>query len=266
VTNLMGLLATFLRDEVDELAAHGVRLVTIGDEARLPDPVCARLAEAKRRTAGGRGLLLCLALSYGSREAIVAATRTLARAAAAGADPAAIDETAFAAALDSHLLPPLDLVVRTSGEQRLSNFLLWEAAYAELHFTEVLWPDFARADLEAALAAFARRRRRFGLSDSVELEHAVPSDAATTPAVVEPSAPSSAMCSETWSEQRRQPASAARRERRQRRRQERAQRRRQERAERRRRRQERARRRREAVSAHSTAAIANEVIEVQAHG
>jgi undecaprenyl diphosphate synthase len=161
---LMGLLATFLRDEIDELAARGVRLVTVGDETRLPDPVRARLAEARRRTAMGRGLLLCLALSYGSREAIVAAARTLARAVAAGADPTAIDEAAFSAALDSHLLPPLDLVVRTSGEQRLSNFLLWEAAYAELHFTDVLWPDFARADLEAALAAFARRRRRFGLA------------------------------------------------------------------------------------------------------
>ncbi|HEX3757629.1 MAG TPA: polyprenyl diphosphate synthase [Kofleriaceae bacterium] len=172
VTGLMGLLATFLRGEVDELAARGVRLVTVGDRARLPEPVRERLAEAKRQTAAGRRLLLCLALSYGSREAIVAAARTLARAAAAGADPAAIDEAAFAAALDSHLLPPLDLVVRTSGEQRLSNFLLWEAAYAELHFTEVLWPDFARADLEAALAAFARRRRRFGLADPVAPEHA----------------------------------------------------------------------------------------------
>jgi len=164
VARLMGLLATFLHDEVDELAAHGVRLATVGDEARLPDAVRARLAEAKRRTAAGRGLVLCLALSYGSREAIVAAARTLARAAAAGADPAAIDEAAFAAALDSHLLPPLDLVIRTSGEQRLSNFLLWEAAYAELHFTDVPWPDFARADLEAALAVFARRHRRFGLA------------------------------------------------------------------------------------------------------
>jgi len=163
VANLMGLLAAFLRDEVEELAARGVRLVTVGDEARLPDPVGTRLDEARRRTASGRDLLLCLALSYGGRAAIVAAARRLARAAASGADPEAIDEAAFASALDSHLLPPLDLVVRTSGEQRLSNFLLWEAAYAELCFTDVLWPDFGRVDLEAAVAAFARRRRRFGL-------------------------------------------------------------------------------------------------------
>ena len=122
------------------------------------------LAVAKWLTAGNRDLQLCLALSYGGREAIVQAARTLARRAAAGLRPEAIDEAMFAAALDTHQLPPLDLVVRTSGEQRLSNFLLWEAAYAELYFTDVLWPDFGRAELEAALAAYGRRQRRFGLT------------------------------------------------------------------------------------------------------
>jgi undecaprenyl diphosphate synthase len=133
---------------------------------RLPafvrDPLDALAADS----AGNRGMTLCLALSYGGREAIVQAARTLARRAAGGLRPEAIDEAMFAAALDTHQLPPLDLVVRTSGEQRLSNFLLWEAAYAELHFTDVLWPDFGRAELEAALAAFGRRQRRFGLTDA----------------------------------------------------------------------------------------------------
>jgi undecaprenyl diphosphate synthase len=166
VAHLMELLATFLRDEVADLTARGVRLVTVGDEMRLPPSVRDLLAFAKRSTAANGELLLCLALSYGGREAIVEAARRLARATAAGASPDAIDEVAFSLALDSHQLPPLDLIVRTSGEQRLSNFLLWEAAYAELYFTDVLWPDFGGADLEAAFAAFARRQRRFGLTDT----------------------------------------------------------------------------------------------------
>ncbi len=164
VSHLMTLLATFLRGEVADLRARGIRLVTVGDEARLPAPVRELLAFAKHSTAANRELLLCLALSYGGREAIVAAAQRLARAAAAGANPEAIDEVVFARALETHQLPPLDLVVRTSGEQRISNFLLWESAYAELYFTDVLWPDFAGVDLEAALAAFAQRRRRFGLA------------------------------------------------------------------------------------------------------
>ncbi len=165
VSRLMELLATFLRDEVPELLARGIALHSIGDDTRLPRAARDALAVAKWLTAGNRDLKLCLALSYGGREAIVRAARTLARRAAAGLRPEAIDEAMFTAALDTHQLPPLDLVVRTSGEQRLSNFLLWEAAYAELHFTDVLWPDFGRAELEAALAAYARRQRRFGLTD-----------------------------------------------------------------------------------------------------
>jgi undecaprenyl diphosphate synthase len=166
VSRLMELLAAFLRDEVPELLVRGIALHSIGDDTRLPRAAREALAVAKWLTAGNRDLQLCLALSYGGREAIVRAARTLARRAAAGLRPAAIDETMFAAALDTHQLPPLDLVVRTSGEQRLSNFLLWEAAYAELYFTDVLWPDFGRADLEAALDAYGRRQRRFGLIDA----------------------------------------------------------------------------------------------------
>jgi undecaprenyl diphosphate synthase len=162
VSRLMELLVTFLRDELAELGARGIRLLAIGDEAQLPAGVRDALAHATKSTAANRDLRLCLALSYGGREAIVRAARKLARDAVRGMPPEAIDETAFRGALDSHELPPLDLVVRTSGEQRLSNFLLWEAAYAELYFTDVLWPEFGRAELEAALAAFARRDRRYG--------------------------------------------------------------------------------------------------------
>ena len=114
-------------------------------------------------------MTLCLALSYGAREAIIAAARALAASAARTGLPAeGIDEASFSEALDTRDLPPLDLLIRTSGERRLSNFLLWESAYAELHFTDVMWPDFARADLDAALADFAARQRRFGrLAQSV---------------------------------------------------------------------------------------------------
>jgi undecaprenyl diphosphate synthase len=163
VSRLMELLVAFLRDELAELGARGIRLLAIGDEAQLPPRVRDALADATRSTAANHDLRLCLALSYGGREAIVRAARKLARDAARGMPPDAIDEAAFGGALDSHELPPLDLVVRTSGEQRLSNFLLWEAAYAELYFTDVLWPEFGRPELEAALAAFARRNRRFGV-------------------------------------------------------------------------------------------------------
>ncbi len=110
-------------------------------------------------------MTLCLALSYGGREAITSAARALADDVADGRlRPEEVTEGQVAARLDTHALPPLDLLIRTSGEQRLSNFLLWEAAYAELHFTPVLWPDFRRETLEAALADFARRQRRFGLT------------------------------------------------------------------------------------------------------
>jgi undecaprenyl diphosphate synthase len=169
VGELMRLLRTFLVDECAELVARGIRLTTIGDQARLPRLVRAALAVVKQRTRRNRAMTLCLALSYGAREAIIAAARALAVAAArAGLPPGAIDDASFAGALDTRDLPPLDLLIRTSGERRLSNFLLWEAAYAELHFTDVLWPDFTRADLDAALADFAARQRRFGrLTQSV---------------------------------------------------------------------------------------------------
>jgi undecaprenyl diphosphate synthase len=169
VTALMRLLHRFVIDERAELDARGIRLTTIGDEARLPAFVRGPLTALAEATRANRGMTLCLALSYGGRESIVRAARQLARAAVGGRlAPEAIDEAQVARALDTRALPPLDLVIRTSGEQRLSNFMLWEAAYAELYFTDVMWPDFGREHFEAALAAYARRERRFGrLSASV---------------------------------------------------------------------------------------------------
>jgi undecaprenyl diphosphate synthase len=165
VANLMGLLRAFLVDARTEMARAGIRLAVIGDLARLPAAVRAPLALVERATAANRAMTLCLALSYDGRAAILEAARKLAAAAAAGRlDPRALSEATFAEALSTSRLPPLDLLIRTSGEQRLSNFLLWEAAYAELYFTEVLWPDFGERQLRAALDDYGRRQRRFGLS------------------------------------------------------------------------------------------------------
>jgi undecaprenyl diphosphate synthase len=164
VHHLMALMRAYLRRERDELRRTGVRLGLIGDRTRLPAEVRCELETTEAATAGNSQLLLTLAVSYGGREDLVQAARTLAAAAARGAlAPEAITETTLAAALASHQLPPVDLLVRTSGEQRLSNFMLWEVAYAELYFTPVLWPDFGEPQLRAALAAYANRERRFGL-------------------------------------------------------------------------------------------------------
>jgi undecaprenyl diphosphate synthase len=163
VADLMRLLRRFVLEERTELAARGIRLMTIGDEARLPAFVRGPLAALTASTRANRGMTLCLALSYGGRESVVRAARRLAAAAVAGRlRPETINEGDFATALETRALPPPDLIIRTSGEQRLSNFMLWEAAYAELYFTDVMWPDFGRDELEAALAAYAKRERRFG--------------------------------------------------------------------------------------------------------
>jgi undecaprenyl diphosphate synthase len=123
----------------------------------------AEMAAAERRTAHSEELNLVIALSYGARAEIVAAARAAAHAAQAGMlDPATLDEDSFASLLSTDGMPDPDLILRTSGERRLSNFLLWQAAYAELIFLDVLWPDFAEADFVAALAEYARRDRRFG--------------------------------------------------------------------------------------------------------
>jgi len=163
VTDLTGLLRHFLRNEVAELDSHGVRLRIIGDRSRFDRDIQTELAAAEARTAGNGRLNLVVALSYGGRAEILAAARAAAEAALAGTlDPQSLDEAGFSALLSTAGIPDPDLIIRTSGEQRLSNFLLWQSAYAELVFLDVLWPDFAAAHFGEALAEFNRRERRFG--------------------------------------------------------------------------------------------------------
>jgi len=163
IADLMGLLRFYLRREISELDRNGVRLELIGDWRALDSDIVVDLDAARQRLSGNRGLTLVLALNYGAQDEIVRAVRALAAEARDGSvDPSAIDATAIEQKLDTADLPPLDLVIRTSGEQRLSNFLLWQAAYAELLFVDTLWPDFDRAALEEAIAIFGRRERRYG--------------------------------------------------------------------------------------------------------
>ncbi len=166
VFRLMELLRRYLREERDEILDNGIRLVSLGDTERLPAYVREPLQELCEASADNRGMVLCLALSYGGREMLTKAVREICRAARAGTvRPEDITPERFEAYLDStRLLPPLDLLVRTSGEHRISNFFLWEAAYAELHFTPTMWPDFGREDLVRALQDYASRERRFGLT------------------------------------------------------------------------------------------------------
>jgi undecaprenyl diphosphate synthase len=163
VLGLMQLLHEFVHKERAEIMDHGIRLRAVGEIARLPDFVRDPLLELCATSAQNGGMILTLALSYGGRESLVEATRTLCAAAAAGTlRPEAVDEALIDRTLWTDGLPPLDLLIRTSGERRLSNFLLWESAYAELWFTDVNWPDFDRTHLHAALDDYARRERRFG--------------------------------------------------------------------------------------------------------
>ncbi|MBW4330894.1 isoprenyl transferase [Stakelama sp. CBK3Z-3] len=163
VRDLMGLLRRFLKNEVEELIAEEVRLRVIGDYRALSDDLVAMIEDVTERTRDATGATLVIALNYGSQAEILRATRSLAERVASGALSAqAIDEQVFEAELATHDLPPLDLLIRTSGEQRLSNFLLWQAAYAELVFVDTLWPDFDAATLGDALATYAGRHRRFG--------------------------------------------------------------------------------------------------------
>ena len=163
VEKLMSLLLDYLVEERSTIVDNGIRLQGIGQIDRLPARVQEQLAFLERASAAGRDMILTLALSYGSREEIVAACQQVARDVAAGRlDPAQIDEAVLDRYMFTRDLPPLDLLVRTSGEMRLSNFLLWQAAYAELVVTEVLWPDFDEAQLHACLDAYRHRQRRFG--------------------------------------------------------------------------------------------------------
>lgn len=163
IGDLMGLLKHFIRADLDEMVRDNVRLRVIGDYRRFSTDVVALVDNALARTSQNDGPLLVIALNYGSQAELVAAARTLAERVQAGAtEVAAIDADAIEALLDTRDLPPLDLLIRTSGEYRLSNFLLWQAAYAELLFVDTLWPDFDEAAFTNAVAQFGERQRRFG--------------------------------------------------------------------------------------------------------
>jgi undecaprenyl diphosphate synthase len=163
IADLTGLMRFYLERELATLDKEGVRLRLIGDYSAFGPDLVARLEKAVAHTAGNTRLTLVVALNYGSRSEIVAAAQKLAAKAKAGeVDPAQIDEEAFAQELQTHGLPELDLLIRTSGEVRLSNFLLWQAAYAELLFLDTLWPDFDEQAFADALERYAARERRFG--------------------------------------------------------------------------------------------------------
>jgi undecaprenyl diphosphate synthase len=163
IDDLMALLRFYLRSEIAELDRNGVRIRVIGDRDRLADDIVTLIDDAETRTRGNVRLNLAVALSYGGRSEITRAASRLARAAIAGelaVDD--IDEVAFARELLTVDMPDPDLVIRTSGEKRISNFLLWQSAYAELVFMDRLWPDFTKDDLEDAIREFNRRDRRYG--------------------------------------------------------------------------------------------------------
>jgi len=163
VDDLMGLLRLYLINEIEELHRNGVRLRVIGQRDRLGPDIVNLIEDAERRTAANRGLNLTVALSYGGRAEIAGAARQIAEEVRAGRlDPASVDEDLFARHLLTRDIPDPDLLIRTSGEKRISNFLLWQCAYAELVFLDRLWPDFTRDDLEFAIREYHGRDRRYG--------------------------------------------------------------------------------------------------------
>lgn len=167
VAALMELLREYLQKERAEIMENGIRLNAIGEVDKLPKYVKEPLDEIRAASAQNAGMVLTLALSYGGREEILRAVRTLAEQAKSGAvPPGRIDEATFEAALWTNGLPNLDLVIRSSGEHRISNFLLWQAAYAELVFTDTLWPDLRAEQFLECVAQYQNRERRFGLTGS----------------------------------------------------------------------------------------------------
>ena len=163
IAALMKLLSEYVERDKEELAEKGVRVRVIGDRELLSAAALRSVASIEGTTERGDALVLNLAISYGSRDEILAATRTLANRCIAGElTPGDIDETSFASALYTVGSPDPDLLVRTSGEMRVSNFLLWQIAYSEIHVTPVLWPDFGESDLYEAALEYQRRERRFG--------------------------------------------------------------------------------------------------------
>lgn len=165
VGGLMILLDRYLKSETDTLMRNNIRLSTIGRTSDLPESVQATLREVCEKSSGNTGLSLVLALSYGGREDILEAARKVGKAAARGdLDPESIDHSLFSTFLSTAGMPDPDLLIRTSGEMRLSNFLLWQSAYSEFFVTEKTWPDFTVKDLHAAIGEFRTRERRFGLT------------------------------------------------------------------------------------------------------
>jgi undecaprenyl diphosphate synthase len=165
VRGLMSLFVHAIGREVAELDANGIRVKFIGDVEALNSALRDATVAAERKTAANTRMDLVVAVAYGGRWDLTQAARTLAIEAAAGRlDPASIDEATFAAALQTGTLPNVDLLIRTGGEKRVSNFLLWDVAYAELFFSDVLWPDFTAAELRKAFEFYAQRQRRFGLT------------------------------------------------------------------------------------------------------
>ncbi|MDP9150562.1 MAG: polyprenyl diphosphate synthase [Myxococcota bacterium] len=192
VDALMQLLREFLLTERDEILDNGIRLNAVGNLGRLPALVRAVLDPLRRESERNGAMTLTLALSYGGREEIALAARELAQAVAAGRlCPDDVTTEALRERMPSLAVGDPDLVIRTGGERRISNFLLYGLAYAELHFAEVLWPDFAERDLFAAIASFQRRERRFGLVGAPPLDEQAQEAPPSTPALA-PSATASA--------------------------------------------------------------------------
>jgi undecaprenyl diphosphate synthase len=165
VQALMKLLEKYLHSEEREMLDNNIRLLSIGNLEFLKDPIKKALLESTRKTSQNTGMTLILALSYGGRDEITEAAKKMATDAMEGRiPPQEITKEVFARYLYTANIPDPDLIIRTSGEYRLSNFLLWHSAYAELYFTEVLWPDFTREELMKAIADYQQRQRRFGLT------------------------------------------------------------------------------------------------------
>lgn len=163
VSLLMTILRRYLKKETSNLIKENIRFSVIGDLSKIPKDVAVAIANAIQATSNCSGLNLVFALSYGSRQEITAAVQSIAHRISTGElNPAEVDEQLITTSLSTYPTPDPDLIIRTSGEQRLSNFLLWQAAYAEFYFTEVLWPNFTESHLDEALQAFSVRQRRFG--------------------------------------------------------------------------------------------------------
>lgn len=163
VSGLMSILKRYLEAELPRMQKNGIRLVSIGDRQRLPDAVCTSLEKVITATADNNNLTLNLALSYGGRDEIVRATKKICSLCLEGAlDPTAITDTTITEHLDTAGIPDPDLLIRTGGESRLSNFLLWQMSYAEIYFTDVMWPDFRKEVFFKALTDYQVRERRFG--------------------------------------------------------------------------------------------------------